>query len=58
MSNDDEIEAAARLAREAIALCDRNGQGIAAAHIQLGLDRLKGGDRPDRLHEDRSPWVS
>jgi len=45
------------LAAEAIALCERLGHPVAAAHIQLGLDLLKG-EAPAgaRLREERSPW--
>ena len=44
------------LTREAIRLCEKNGHDIAAAQMQLGLDRLTSERGRGRLREDRTPW--
>jgi len=51
----DSVERARALTVEAISLCEEAGETVAAAHLQLGLDRMgsKGGNR---LREERSPW--
>jgi hypothetical protein len=51
----DSVKRARALTIEAISLCEEAGETVAAAHLQLGLDRIgsKGGNR---LREERSPW--
>jgi hypothetical protein len=59
VQDDQDLERAKELAAEAVALCDRLGQSIAAAHIQLGLDLIKR-QTPHllSLREERAPWES
>jgi hypothetical protein len=51
----DSVKRARALTAEAISPCEEAGETVAAAHLQLGLDRIgsKGGSR---LREERSPW--
>ncbi len=57
MAEDEaDLELARTLAREAMALCNRLGRDIAAAHLQLVLDLLDDRPRPFRLRDRRSPW--
>ena len=56
MSRRDDFDRAQRLAAEAIELCDKLGQGLAAAHMQLGLDTLTAWRPKNEIREERSPW--
>lgn len=49
-----ELDEARRLIEEAIRLCEANGRGIVAAHLQLALDLLKGDG--DGVAERRHEW--
>ena len=52
----DGVKRARALTAEAIALCEAAGETVAAAHLQLGLDKLGSAARLTRLREERSPW--
>ena len=54
---ENELNPARRLVAEAISLCDLHGHGIAAAHLQLGLDLIEQLEAErETLREERSPW--
>lgn len=44
------------LMTEALSLCDRLGEDVAAARLQLALDTLLAREPERRLREDRIPW--
>lgn len=55
MSSSDR-QRACDLMVEALALCDRLGEDIAAARLQLALDTLQSRGWEHSLREDRIPW--
>lgn len=55
MGHFEDLDKARALVGEAIALCDAAGVGLAANHLQLGVDHI---DRalPAILREERAPF--
>lgn len=56
MSDSRDRECVEGLVAEAIQICDRIGEGVAASHLQLGLDTLAAAKWVECLDERRRPW--
>ena len=56
MDEDTDMKRARELAEEAIGICDQHGKGLAAAHMQLGLDMITSDMPSRRVRERRTPW--